>query len=66
MTKKNLFRQLKGTKFFQTTMLDWVEAGLQVRRQGYNINYLHLDYNMNLKPVKYVTSIVFFFFFFFF
>jgi hypothetical protein len=58
MTKKNLFRQLKGTKFFQTTMLDWVEAGLQVHRQGYNINYLHLNHNMNLKPVKYVTPIV--------
>jgi pre-mRNA-processing factor 8 len=29
MTKKNLFRQLKATKFFQTT---WVEAGLQVCR----------------------------------
>ncbi|KAG1808408.1 NUC071 domain-containing protein [Suillus subaureus] len=59
MTKKNLFRQLKATKF------DWVEAGLQVCRQGYNmlnllihrknLNYLHLDYNMNLKPVKMLT-----------
>ena len=37
MSKKNLFRQLKATKFFQTTKLDWVEAGLQVCRQGYNI-----------------------------
>jgi pre-mRNA-processing factor 8 len=37
MTKKSLFRQLKGTKFFQTTKLDWVEAGLQVCRQGYNM-----------------------------
>ncbi|KAK7048243.1 NUC071 domain-containing protein [Favolaschia claudopus] len=50
MTKKNLFRQLKATKFFQTTKLDWVEAGLQ------NLNYLHLDYNMNLKPVKTLTT----------
>jgi len=37
MSKKNLFRQLKATKFFQTTRLDWVEAGLQVCRQGYNM-----------------------------
>jgi pre-mRNA-processing factor 8 len=37
MTKKNLFRQLKATKFFQMTRLDWVEAGLQVCRQGYNM-----------------------------
>jgi pre-mRNA-processing factor 8 len=47
---------VKATKFFQTTKMDWVEAGLQVCRQGYNmlnllihrknLNYLHLDYNM--------------------
>ncbi|GAA5932751.1 U4/U6-U5 snRNP complex subunit PRP8 [Sporobolomyces koalae] len=65
-TKKFLFRQLKATKFFQTTTIDWVEAGLQVCRQGYNmlnllihrknLNYLHLDYNMNLKPVKTLTT----------
>lgn len=51
-TKKYLFRQLKATKFFQTTTLDWVEAGLQVIRQGFNmlnllihrknLHYLHL------------------------
>ncbi|KAH8824952.1 NUC071 domain-containing protein [Flagelloscypha sp. PMI_526] len=55
-----------ATKFFQTTKLDWVEAGLQVCRQGYNmlnllihrknLNYLHLDYNLNLKPVKTLTT----------
>ncbi|GAA5861740.1 hypothetical protein JCM8547_000720 [Rhodosporidiobolus lusitaniae] len=65
-TKKYLFRQLKATKFFQTTTIDWVEAGLQVCRQGYNmlnllihrknLNYLHLDFNMNLKPVKTLTT----------
>ncbi|ESQ55973.1 hypothetical protein EUTSA_v10024184mg [Eutrema salsugineum] len=54
--KKHLFR----------TELDWVEAGLQVCRQGYNmlnlliqrkgLNYLHLDYNFNLKPVKTLTT----------
>ncbi|KAI6143303.1 NUC071 domain-containing protein [Pisolithus tinctorius] len=62
--RKNLFHQLKVTKFFQTTRLDWVETGLQVCRQGYNmlnlmiqhnLNYLHLDYNMNLKPIKTLT-----------
>lgn len=64
--KRNLFRSLKNTKFFQSTTLDWVEAGLQVCRQGYNmlnllihrknLNYLHLDYNMNLKPIKTLTT----------
>lgn len=28
--KKYLLRALKATKFFQSTELDWVEAGLQV------------------------------------
>lgn len=64
--KKYLLRALKATKFFQSTELDWVEAGLQVCRQGYNmlnllihrknLNYLHLDYNFNLKPVKTLTT----------
>ena len=66
MVKRNLFRSLKNTKFFQATTLDWVEAGLQVCRQGYNmlnllihrknLNYLHLDYNLNLKPIKTLTT----------
>jgi len=61
-----LFRSFKATKFFQTTTLDWVEIGLQVCRQGYNmlnllihrknLNYLHLDFNFNLKPVKTLTT----------
>jgi len=64
--KKYLFRAFKQTKFFQITELDWVEAGLQVCRQGYNmlnllihrknLNYLHLDYNFNLKPIKTLTA----------
>ncbi|ONI18565.1 hypothetical protein PRUPE_3G223400 [Prunus persica] len=64
--KTQLFRSLKATKFFRTTELDWVEAGLQVCKQGYNmlnllihrknLNYLHLDYNFNLKPVKTLTT----------
>ncbi len=37
MKKRNLFKTLKQTKFFQSTTLDWVEAGLQVSRQGYNM-----------------------------
>ncbi|CAF2074831.1 unnamed protein product, partial [Rotaria magnacalcarata] len=51
---------------FKSTTLDWVEVGLQVCRQGYNmlnllvhpknLNYLHLDYNFNLKPVKTLTT----------
>ncbi|KAL9642017.1 hypothetical protein ABK040_004070 [Willaertia magna] len=64
--KRNLFRSLKNTKFFKTTKIDWVEAGLQVCRQGFNmlnllihrknLNYLHLDYNFTLKPIKTLTT----------
>lgn len=66
LNKRNLFKAFASTKFFQHTELDWVEAGLQVCRQGYNmlnllihrknLNYLHLDYNFNLKPVKTLTT----------
>eukprot|EP01041_Mallomonas_annulata_P005280 gene5280-10566_t len=66
LNKKSLFKALKSTKFFQCTELDWVEVGLQVCKQGYNmlnllihrknLNYLHLDYNFNLKPVKTLTT----------
>jgi pre-mRNA-processing factor 8 len=66
LNKRYLFKAFKQTKFFQITELDWVEAGLQVCRQGYNmlnllihrknLNYLHLDYNFNLKPVKTLTT----------
>jgi len=64
--KKYLFKSLAATKFFQRTELDWVEVGLQVCRQGHNmlhllinrkqLNYLHLDYNFNLKPTKTLTT----------
>ena len=66
MSKKYMFRNLRTTKFFQTSELDWVEAGLQLCRQGHNmlnllihrkgLNYMHLDYNFNLKPVKTLTT----------
>lgn len=66
MKKRSLLKSLQNTKFFQSTTLDWVEVGLQVIRQGYNmlnllihrknLNYLHLDYNFNLKPTKTLTT----------
>jgi pre-mRNA-processing factor 8 len=66
VAKKSLMKALQSTKFFQSTELDWVEVGLQVCRQGYNmlnllihrknLNYLHLDYNFNLKPTKTLTT----------
>ena len=64
--RRSLFTTLAATKFFQVTEIDWVEAGLQLIRQGYNmlnllitrkgLDYLHLDYNFNLKPVRTLTT----------
>lgn len=64
--KRHLLKAFAATKFFQLTEIDWVEAGLQVARQGFNmlnllihrknLNYLHLDYNFNLKPIKTLTT----------
>ncbi|KAL0256523.1 pre-mRNA-splicing factor 8 [Diplodia seriata] len=66
LNSQNLMKSLKTTKFFQQTTIDWVEAGLQVCRQGFNmlnllihrknLTYLHLDYNFNLKPIKTLTT----------
>ncbi|KAK8166256.1 pre-mRNA processing splicing factor 8 [Phyllosticta citrichinensis] len=66
LNNQSLMKTLKGTKFFQQTTIDWVEAGLQVCRQGFNmlnllihrknLTYLHLDYNFNLKPIKTLTT----------
>jgi pre-mRNA-processing factor 8 len=66
VAKRSLLQSLKATKFFQRTEMDWVEAGLQVCRQGHNmlnmliekkrLDYLHLDYNFNLKPTKTLTT----------
>lgn len=64
--KRNLMRAFASTKFFQYTEMDWVEVGLNLCRQGFNmlmllihrknLNYLHLDFNFNLKPVKTLTT----------
>ena len=37
---------------FKATQLDWVEAGLQVCRQGYNMLNFHLDYNFILNLLR--------------
>eukprot|EP00127_Corallochytrium_limacisporum_P002632 Clim_evm68s134 gene=Clim_evmTU68s134 len=64
--RRNLMSSFRSTKFFQMTNIDWVEAGLQLCRQGHNmlnllihkrgLTYLHLDYNFNLKPIRTLTT----------
>lgn len=64
--KIKLLKSFRNTKYFQQTTIDWVEAGLQLCRQGHNmlnllihrrgLTYLHLDYNFNLKPTKTLTT----------
>ena len=64
--KRSLIKEFAKTKYFHNTEIDWVEAGLQVIRQGFNmlnliihrrnLTFLHLDYNFSLKPVKTLTT----------
>lgn len=49
LNKRNLMNIFATTKFFQRTELDWVEIGLQVCRQGYNMLNL-LIARKNLRP----------------
>ena len=55
LKRKSLFTALKKTKFFQVTELDWVEAGLQVCRQGYNVLNL-LIHRKNLNYLTWTTT----------
>lgn len=65
-SNQRLLRVLKRTKFFKETSIDWVEAGVQICQQGFNmlnllihkrgLTYLHLDYNFNLKPIKTLST----------
>mmetsp|Transcript_19339 Transcript_19339/g.27230 ORF Transcript_19339/g.27230 Transcript_19339/m.27230 type:complete len:2264 (-) Transcript_19339:163-6954(-) len=62
----SLLLLLTKNDFFQSTKLDWVEAGIHLCKQGYNmlnllihkkgLNFLHLDFNFNLKPIKTLTT----------
>ena len=62
----NFKQALIESKYFQCTNLDWLEAGLQLCRQAHNMlslllqrrnfDFLHLDYNFHLKPVKALTT----------
>ncbi|XBW36857.1 hypothetical protein QEN19_002436 [Hanseniaspora menglaensis] len=64
--KVSLLSSLRENKYFQQTSIDWVEAGLQLLKQGHNmlclllqkrsINFLHLDFNFNLKPIKTLST----------
>ncbi|ONK57282.1 uncharacterized protein A4U43_C10F18470 [Asparagus officinalis] len=53
--KKHLFRSLQATKLFQTTELDWAEAGLQVCKQGYNM--LNLLIHRKISTIFILTTI---------
>ncbi|CAK9437442.1 uncharacterized protein LODBEIA_P18200 [Lodderomyces beijingensis] len=64
--KGGIIKGLKSTKYFHSTRIDWLEAGIQVCQQGFEmlnllihkrgLTYLHLDYNFNLKPTKTLTT----------
>uniref|UniRef100_G0U334 Protein kinase A catalytic subunit n=1 Tax=Trypanosoma vivax (strain Y486) TaxID=1055687 RepID=G0U334_TRYVY len=57
---------LANLKFFQKTKVDWLEAGLQLMRQGHNmlvqlinvksLPYVHINYNFEAKPTRTLTT----------
>ncbi|AFM98118.1 U5 snRNP spliceosome subunit [Encephalitozoon hellem ATCC 50504] len=61
-----ILKELKNTRYFQRTEIDWVEAGLQLVYQGHRmlseilrrkkLSYLILDWNFNLKPIRQLTT----------
>lgn len=55
--KKYLLRALKNTKFFQTTELDWVEAGLQVTAEHRTSNKQHAGSSQLAKPCASLATI---------
>jgi len=64
--KIRLLNVLSNSEYFRSTKIDWVETGIHLNKQGFNmlnllihkkgLNFLHLDYNFNLKPVKTLTT----------
>ncbi|KMV66279.1 U5 snRNP spliceosome subunit [Encephalitozoon cuniculi EcunIII-L] len=62
----HILKELKNTRYFQRTEIDWVEAGLQLVYQGHRmlsevlrrkkLSYLVLDWNFNLKPIRQLTT----------
>ena len=65
-TEHRVIDQLAGTKFFQRTRIEWLEAGLQLMRQGHtmlklflqlrNHNFVHIDFNFNARPTRVLTT----------
>jgi len=47
LKKKSLFKALKATKFFQSTELDWVEVGLQVRHTRHAYASFHIGNHLD-------------------
>ncbi|CBH14584.1 PRP8 protein homologue [Trypanosoma brucei gambiense DAL972] len=58
--------ELANLDFFHKTKIDWLEAGLQVMRQGHNmlvqlinvksLPYVHINYNFEAKPTRTLTT----------
>nr|BAS01665.1 splicing factor PRP8 [Lotharella vacuolata] len=64
--KTRLLDMLINSEYFRTTKIEWIETGVHLNIQGFNmlnllihkkgLNFLHLDYNFNLKPIKTLTT----------
>ena len=64
--KFNFDKILESSSFFIQKRMSWIESGMQICLQSYtmmqillgrkNLNYLNLDFNFNLKPLKTLTT----------
>lgn len=58
--------RLSQMRYFARTQMDWLEAALQLMRQGHNmlvqlihmkcLPYVHMDYNFEAKPTRTLTT----------
>uniref|UniRef100_A0A0A9XBN6 Pre-mRNA-splicing factor spp42 n=1 Tax=Lygus hesperus TaxID=30085 RepID=A0A0A9XBN6_LYGHE len=58
--------KLASLEYFACTKIDWLEAALQLMRQGHNmlvqlinmkcLPYVHIDYNFEAKPTRTLTT----------
>lgn len=61
-----IIKELRNTRYFLRTEIDWVEAGLQLVYQGHRmlseilrrkkLSYLSVDGNFNLRPMRALTT----------
>jgi pre-mRNA-processing factor 8 len=66
ISNRDVIKRFGQQSMFQRTRIEWLEAAIQVLRQGHNmltfiikrkrVEYLHLDYNFTLQTTRILTT----------